>query len=123
MTEERRITDSQCWDAALIMGLGYTLLYAAMVFLIVLVDIPDSNAKTVDILAGAMTIIQATIVQFFFGSTKAGEVRQTLVAQSKERTDAVLREAVAAAPVKPVIDAKDVQVKASGDVTIEKEKP
>lgn len=120
---DKRITDAPCFDAALVMGVLYTLIYAAMVWAVLVVDIPEANEKTVGILVGAMTIIQTTIVNFFFGSSKNAESTQRLIAASKERTDTALREiatqAVPAAPVK----AADVDIQASGNVTVEGNKP
>lgn len=101
---ERRITDAACWDAALIMGLVYTAIYGLMVVLLIFVDIPESNQKTVDILAGAMTAIQMAIVGRFFGGSKSADDAQKLIAQSKERTDSAMRAVVEA--VTPVTDKK-----------------
>ncbi len=100
-TDDRRITDSDCWDSALIMAIIYTTTYAMMITMIVFVEIPVANADVVKILAGIMTAIQVNIVQYFFGNTKTADTSQRLIAQSKERTDSVLREVVSsAAPVK-----------------------
>lgn len=123
VSQERRFTDPACWDAALVMGLLYTVIYGAMITMILFIDIPDANAKTVDILAGAMTIIQTTIVTYFFGSSKNAENTQKLIAQSKERTDSVLREVVqATVPVADpaaTVKAADMNVEVQGDVTVQ----
>lgn len=103
MVDDRRVISrpgragdglASCWDAALIMGVFYTTIYAATMMAILLVDIPDKNAQTVNILAGAMTIIQTTVVQYFFGSSKNAEDSARIIAASKEKTDEVLRTAV-----------------------------
>lgn len=113
--EERRITDSAGWDASLILAILYTLLYAGMVGTLVLVDVPPTNEKTVDMLIGIMSAIQMSIVGRYFGGSKSAEDAQRLIAQSKERTDSVFREVVAkAAPAVP--EGKPVQ---AGDMHVE----
>lgn len=97
MSEDRRITDAACWDATLVLAIIYTLLYAGMVAALILVDVPASNEKTVDMLIGIMSAIQLAIVGRFFGGSKSADDAQRLIAQSKERTDSTLREAVSAA--------------------------
>ena len=93
--------DDLTWDAPLVMGLVYTLIYGAMITMIVLVQIPQENAQTVNVLAGAMTIIQTTIVQYFFGATKSADV-------SKAKTDTALRDiATQIAPVIPAAGTKN----------------
>ncbi len=120
LTVDRRISDPECWDSALIMAIIYTTTYAAMITMIVFVEIPPANSDVVKILAGIMTAIQVNIVQYFFGNTKTADTSQRLIAQSKERTDSVLRDVVSAAtPVTSAIPAKDVSVTAQGDVTVE----
>ena len=118
MVNERRISDSECWDASLIMAIIYTTTYAAMITMIVFVEIPVANSDVVKILSGIMTAIQVNIVQYFFGNTKTADTSQRLIAQSKERTDSVLRE-VMSAPTPAAIPVKDVNVKADGDVLVE----
>ena len=123
---ERRIADSACWDAALVLAILYTILYAGMVGALVLIDVPSSNEKTVDMLIGIMSAIQLSIVGRYFGGSKTADDAQRLIAQSKERTDTVLRETVAAvvpaAPAKGSIKAEDVKVEAQGDVTVTEKK-
>lgn len=125
MTELRRFTDAQCWDATLIMGILYTIVYGAMIYMLFADKVPVENTKTLDLLVGAMTIIQSTIVQFFFGSSKNAENSQRMIAQSKERTDSAMREIVTAAGPAPAsnwhkLKADDVTVQAEGDVTVER---
>ena len=116
--DDRRIGDTPCWDASLVMGIGYTTIYAGIIGGLLLVDIPTENVDTVKILAGAMTLIQSQIVGFFFGSSKSAEVGQRVIAASNERTGSTLRNIVAGAPTK--VD--DVNVEAAGDVNISKAK-
>lgn len=96
MNPERRINDHAQLDAAIIMGVLYTVVYMLMVGMLMIVTVPPENSKTVDILVGAMTVIQTSVVSYFFGSTKFG--KEALQAQSaaKERTDSTLREMVVA---------------------------
>lgn len=75
------VHDPQTWDASLILGILYTAIYGSMIACVVFVNIPEGNAKTIDLLAGAMTIIQTTIVQYFFGSNKIADDNQRLIAQ------------------------------------------
>jgi len=101
---DRRISD--CWDPALIMGVLYTMVYAFAITCVVFVDIPDSNGDIVKLLLGAMTVIQTTIVQYFFGNTKNADTNQKLIALSKERTDSVMRKAVEASTPTVAINGK-----------------
>ncbi len=120
----RRFTDPQCWDASLVMGVIYTMIYGGFLGIILLAPVPTANQTTVDILAGAMTIIQTNIVQYFFGSSKNAESTQRLIAQSKEKTDTALRElVVAAAPSAAPVNAEAIStdtmnVNATGPVTV-----
>lgn len=120
---DRRITDSACWDASLVLAILYTLLYAGMVTALVLVDVPSTNEKTVDMLIGIMSAIQLAIVNRYFGGSKSAEDAQRLIAQSKERTDSVIRDVVVAKAATPAgtMQADDVTVKAAGDVTVKKD--
>lgn len=91
----RRADDNnngKLWDAALVMGVGYTIVYAAMLAALIFAHVPDGNGKTLDLLVGAMTVIQTQIVGYFFGSSRNAERSQQLVAASKERTDSTMRE-------------------------------
>lgn len=96
----RRAEDQNCWDASLVMGIGYTIVYAATLAAVIFIDIPDGNAKTLDLLVGAMTVIQTQIVGFFFGSSKNAERTQQLVAASKERAESAVREIAVTAAAK-----------------------
>lgn len=117
---ERRVNPPPCWDAPLVMGVMYTLVYAGMVASVVFIDIPDGNASTINNLVGAMTVIQTAITGYFFGSSKSAQDSQRLIAVSKERTDSVLRGVVASTAVAPgAIRADDVNVQAAGNVTVE----
>jgi len=91
----RRFDDR--WDASLLMGIGYTAVYAGVLMAVIFVDVPDGNGKTLDLLVGAMTVIQTQIVGYFFGSSKQAEHAQRLVAVSKERTDSVVLDMAATA--------------------------
>lgn len=95
MSEERRITDiGKCWDAALVMGIVYTLIYGLTVAGSFLVSIPAPNLDTVKQLVSNMTIIQVGVAAYFFGASKSAEKSASVLAESKERTDSVLREVV-----------------------------
>ena len=97
MTEERRITDRPCWDASLVLALIYTILYMMIVMSLIFVEIPKTNEKTIDMLIGIMSAIQLAIVNKYFGGSKSADDAQNIIAQSKERTDTVLREVVSSA--------------------------
>lgn len=90
----KRFTDTQCWDASLILAIIYTFLYAGMVIALIIVNVPTTNEKTLDILIGIMSGIQMSIVNRYFGGSKSADDAQIFAAQNKERTDAVLRETV-----------------------------
>jgi hypothetical protein len=121
--ERRRIGDFiHEWYARDILAVLYTIGYLVMVGMLFLIEIPEDNEKPLLQLLGLMSAIQMSLVAYYYGSSKNAESSQQLIAESKERTDSVLREAVVP-PIKqtrqPTVPAKDVTVQAEGDVTVE----
>lgn len=94
----RRLTD---WfpsiDVAGTLAVLYTVGYLVMVGLLYFVEIPPPNKEPLLQLFGLMSAIQMALIAFYFGSSKNAEVTQERVAQSKERTDAAMRDIVTAA--------------------------
>jgi hypothetical protein len=127
MSEEsdRRLFERPCWDAQLIMGVLYMILFGAMIILQYVVDIPAGNEESIKILISNMTLIQAGIVGYFFGSSKNTESVQRALAQGNERTTNVVRELAVKAgnevpPADPTktVQAADMNVAVSGDLNV-----
>ncbi len=133
MTEEegRRVTDTPLLDTSRILAILYTLGFFAIVFVMMLRGIPQENADAINQLLGALTIIQTTIVAFFFGGSKGAETMQKQLTVSKDKADSTVQDiaksapAVAAAVVAAQvptnghpIKAADVKEEAQGDVTV-----
>jgi hypothetical protein len=98
--DRRRITDFiREWYARDILAVLYTIGYLVMVGMLYLIEIPPGNKDPLLQLFGLMSAIQMALVAYYFGSSKNAESSQQLIAESKERTDSVLRDAVVA-PIK-----------------------
>ena len=99
---DKRVTDTPLFDPARILAMIYTLGYFYIVYLMMTTVLPDGNEGALNQLIGALTIIQTTIVQYYFGGSKSAEKAQTQIAASKEKSDVVIGEIAKAAPA-PVI--------------------
>ncbi|MCR4299333.1 MAG: hypothetical protein NUV75_11410 [Gallionella sp.] len=102
---DKRSTDTPLLDPARILAIIYTAGYFYIVYLMMTRVLPDGNEGALNQLIGALTIIQTSIVQYYFGGSKSAEKAQMQIASSKEKSDVVMAEIAKAAPMPAVIPA------------------
>lgn len=97
--EERRITDIAIWrDTTAILAVLYTIGYFGMVFLLMWQGIPVDNKDAINQLLGAMTIIQTSIVAYYFGGSRAVDVTQRQAMVNQAKTNEVIADIAKAVP-------------------------
>ncbi len=98
MIEERRADDHKV-DGAYALAILYTIGYLAMMFALMLLEIPVSNREVLLTLVGIMSAAQLGIIKYYYdGSKGADQVQQANIARSV-RSEAVVQELAKAAPV------------------------
>lgn len=97
-TDNRRVTDIPFGDTGRILAIIYTVGYFAMVLTVMWKGIPSENKDVILQLIGILSIIQTTVVTFYFGGSKAAEVSQRHNAMARERAESAIQE-IAKAPL------------------------
>lgn len=131
MTEDRRVSDTPWGDTSRILAILYIFGFLGMVAALFFVAIPPGNKDLILTIAGIMSSVQAAIIGYYFGSSKAAELGQKTIAASKERADTTLQElakapvlaAAAVASADMPVKADDVSIEAKGNVTVNGGKP
>ena len=105
MTDDRRVEDKLKVDGAYGLATLYTVGYLAMLFCLMLHEVPQANRELLLTLAGIMSAAQLGIIKYFYdGSRGADAVQQANVARSV-KSEAVVQEiakaTTAPAPVVP----------------------
>lgn len=119
VSDDRRAGDTPWGDTTRILAVVYILGFLAFVGGLFFVPIPTGNKDLILTIAGIMSTIQAAIIGYYFGSSKAAEASQRTIAASKDRADTTLQEIakapiVAATVAAEAIKTDDVQIDAKG---------
>lgn len=119
MSDDRRAGDTPWGDTARILAVLYIMGFLGMVAALFFFDIPEANEKLVFTLAGSMGTIQTAIIGYYFGSSKAAEMSQRTIADSKSKAESTLQE-IAKAPVQAAVlaAAKEPSTQPVADMTV-----
>ena len=95
---DRRESDVPIGDTARILAIVYTVGYFCVILPLIWIDMPDGNKDVVLQLIGILSIIQTSIVAFFFGGSKAAEVSLKAGVAGRAKADSALQDIAKAVP-------------------------
>lgn len=95
-------------DTARILAILYTVGYFIVIFTVIWAKVPIENKDIILQLVGILSIIESTVVAFFFGGSKAAELSVKANVEGKAKADDALQTIAKAIPdVLPNIEKKN----------------
>lgn len=98
MTEERRAYQSP-FDVTALVAILYTLGFLYLAGLLYYTPIPAANKDALLYLFGVLSGIELSIINFYFGGSKAVETTQRATEQRSAKAESVLQDIAKAAPL------------------------
>jgi hypothetical protein len=120
-------------DPAYMLAVLYTIGFLGMSFLVATQNVPSESKDIVQYLMGIMSAVQLSIINYYYGSSKAGSDGQKTSDDRKIKIDDIITDIARKAsnlppdkPSKPLdspLSAENVNIEAKGDVNVTKDKP
>ncbi len=119
MIEKRRSLRN---DAAYMLAILYTCGFLGMCFLLVLREVSEASRPMMQQLISIMSMIQAAVAGYFFGSSKTASETSQATARIAEKSSAVAASAVAASAAQPIVT-ENLAVASENTTVVNKESP
>lgn len=97
-SSNRRITDANWCDIACVIAILYTVGYFLVIWSVVTHPIPAENRDAFNILLGILSVIQAGIVQFYFGGSRSAEMSQKANIEGRAKSDSAIQSVATSVP-------------------------